>query len=69
MQKIKNYGSFSVAETAFHDQWQRCEIGIATVNSDGAHARSSLQTLINTLIHKWIGDFELLKHTIDVEQY
>ena len=42
---IRNRFHVSVAETDFHDQWQRTRIGVAVVAESDGHARVVLDTI------------------------
>jgi len=46
---IRHRFSLSVAETAFHDKWQRAEIGVAVVSSTPGHAREVVDT-----VERWV---------------
>ncbi len=42
---VRNRFSVAVAEVAHHDQWQRAELGVAAVASDGRHASEVLDAV------------------------
>jgi uncharacterized protein len=46
---IRRLGSYSVAEVAHQDSWQRAALGIATVARDGAALDAQLQALAGYL--------------------
>jgi len=45
--RMKNKFNISVAETGANDSWNRCELGIACVSNEAAHADSMMATVIN----------------------
>ena len=46
VERLKNKFNISVAETGDLDSWNRCELGIACVSNEAAHADSMLATVI-----------------------
>ncbi len=45
--RVRAKFDLSIAEVAAHDKWQRCQLGFAVVSTDGGHAHSMLETVIN----------------------
>ena len=48
-QKIKNQLPVAVAEVAYHEQWQRCGIGLAAVSADKLHAEKLLRQAVDLM--------------------
>lgn len=46
---LRHRFSLSVAETGFHDKWQRAEVGVAVVSASAAHAREVVDT-----VERWV---------------
>lgn len=46
---IRHRFALSVAETGFHDKWQRAEIGVAVVSSTAGHARQMVES-----VQRWV---------------
>src|SRR6476646_3340523 len=55
---IRNRFHVSVAETGFHDQWQRTRIGVAVVAESDGHLRDVLDTIERFVVSR--PDVELL---------
>jgi len=47
IERLKNKFNVSVAETGAQDSWNRCEIGVACVSNESAHADSMLAAVVN----------------------
>ncbi len=45
--RIKHKYNISVAETEYQDLWQKCELGITTVNSSRQIVESTMDKIIN----------------------
>lgn len=46
---LRHRFSLSVAETAFHDKWQRAELGVAVVSATASHAREVVES-----VERWV---------------
>jgi uncharacterized protein len=46
---LRHRFSLSVAETGFHDKWQRAEIGVAVVSSTVSHAQDVVDS-----VERWV---------------
>jgi uncharacterized protein YlxP (DUF503 family) len=42
----------AVAETGYHDQWQRTELGVAAVGAQGYHLRKVLHS-VQRFVDRW----------------
>jgi uncharacterized protein YlxP (DUF503 family) len=49
---IRSTYQVAVAETGYHDQWQRTELGIAVVGSEGYHLRKVLHG-VERFVERW----------------
>ncbi|NLW02212.1 MAG: DUF503 domain-containing protein [Clostridiaceae bacterium] len=69
VERIKNRFNVSVAETGAHDSWNHCEIGIACVSNESAHADSMLAAVANYIESDgWLEITDYSTELIHIEQ-
>jgi uncharacterized protein YlxP (DUF503 family) len=64
---IRNF-EVAVAETGFHDKWQRAELGVAAVGTEGYHLKKvmhSVQRFVERSADVDLIDAELTMHSPD----
>lgn len=49
---IRSTFDVAVAETGYHDQWQRTELGVAAVGAQGYHLRNVLHS-VQRFVDRW----------------
>jgi uncharacterized protein YlxP (DUF503 family) len=49
---IRSTFDVAVAETGYHDQWQRTELGVAAVGAQGYHLRKVLHS-VQRFVDRW----------------
>ena len=49
---IRSTFEVAVAETGYHDQWQRTELGVAAVGAQGYHLRKVLHS-VQRFVDRW----------------
>jgi uncharacterized protein len=49
---IRSTFDVAVAETGYHDQWQRTELGVAAVGAQGYHLRKVLHS-VERFVDRW----------------
>ena len=52
----------AVAETGFHDTWQRAELGVAAVGAEGYHLKKVLHG-VERFVERW-GEVELIDRDV-----
>ena len=65
---IRSSFEVAVAETGFHDKWQRAELGVAAVGTEGYHLRKvmhSVQRFVERSADVDLIDAELTMHSPD----
>jgi hypothetical protein len=65
---IRSSFEVAVAETGFHDKWQRAELGVAAVGTEGYHLRKvmhSVQRFVERAADVDLIDAELTMHSPD----
>lgn len=67
IRRLRNLGTLSVAEVAYHDQWQRAALGLATVAVDPSRARQGLRQAIELIEREH--RVEILHIDEDIETY
>jgi uncharacterized protein len=63
---IRSTYEVAVAETGFHDKWQRAELGVAAVGTEGYHLRKvmhSVQRFVERFAEVDLIDAELTLHS------
>jgi uncharacterized protein len=63
---IRSTFDVAVAETGFHDKWQRAELGVAAVGTEGFHLRKvmhSVQRFVDRFGEVDLIDAELTMHS------
>ena len=63
---IRSTFDVAVAETGYHDQWQRAELGVAAVGTEGYHLRRvmhSVQRFVDRFAEVDVIDTELTMHS------
>jgi uncharacterized protein len=65
---IRSTYQVAVAETGYHDQWQRTELGVAVVGSEGHHLRKVLHG-VERFVERWaevdVIDSDVTMHSPD----
>jgi uncharacterized protein YlxP (DUF503 family) len=65
---IRSTYQVAVAETGYHDQWQRTELGVAVVGSEGYHLRKVLHG-VERFVERWaevdVIDSDVTMHSPD----
>jgi uncharacterized protein len=65
---IRSSFEVAVAETGFHDKWQRAELGVAAVGTEGYHLKKvmhSVQRFVERSADVDLIDAELTMHSPD----
>jgi hypothetical protein len=59
---IRSTFDVAVAETGYHDKWQRAELGVAAVGSEGYHLRKVLHS-VQRFVERW-SEVEVIAGTV-----
>jgi uncharacterized protein len=65
--KVRSKFDLSIAEVADQDKWQRCALGFAVVTTEGGHAHSMMESIIQYVENLYLA--EVVNTHIEIVHY